>query len=62
MNTYKYVFVSGFFYALGFVSNPIEEFINSKKYVTDLDNIKSDWNKVGNDIKKAYETQIANAK
>jgi len=62
MNTYKYVFINGFFYTLGLSSNPIGEIIDAKKHITDLDNIKSDWNKIGNDIKKAYEIQTASAK
>ena len=62
MNPYQYVFINSFFYVFGLTSNPIHEAINNKKQISDLDNIKSDWNKIGNDIKKVYESETAKAR
>ena len=61
-NTYspKFLFFNGFFYAFGLVSNPITKILNNRKKVTDLDNIESDWVKIGNDIKKIYGQEISN--
>jgi hypothetical protein len=60
MNTQKSFFINGFYYALGFQDNPIRTLMNERAQKFDIDDIKSDWAKIGNDIKKIYESQTAN--
>jgi len=59
MNHPKYFFINGFYYTLGFADNPIIQIMKNRNQNTDIDSIKSDWAKIGNDIKKVYERETA---
>ena len=58
-NNYLHPFVSGFLYVFGLSENP-SAYI-SKKYneQNDAERLSNDWYKIGNDIRKSYETYKA---
>lgn len=49
------VFIDGILYFFGLEINPINKYKKSNMINNDLDNIKQDWENVGNDIKTSYE-------
>jgi len=59
-NSSQNLFIKSVFYAFGLRDNPVAQILNEKRHITDLDNIKSDWVKVGTDIRKVYEQETAN--
>jgi len=56
MNTFEYSFTQGVLYFFGLADNPAES-IKSKIFdKSDSDRLLGDWYKIGNDIRKSYET------
>ena len=59
MNDFNFSFVQGILYFFGLSSNPIEN-IKSKLFdKSDSERLLGDWYKIGNDIRKSYETYKA---
>jgi hypothetical protein len=55
MNFLSTIFAKSFLYPFGLTKNPLESLYLEHKEKSDIDQLAKDWEKVGKDIKKAYE-------
>jgi hypothetical protein len=56
MDKIRMYFIDGIAFFLGLGHNPAEDLLKRYREQTDADRIAGDWQRIGNDIKKAYET------
>ena len=56
MNDFSYSFVQGFLYFFGLVDNPAKSIESNMLNKSDYESLSGDWYKIGNDIRKSYET------
>lgn len=57
MNNLFFIFLNGILFFIGMKNNPIEEYLKNNSRISDADKIRNDWYNVGNDIKKAYDSE-----
>ena len=57
MNEFSYSFIQGILYFFGLSSdNPVESIKSKTLGKSDAERLLGDWHKIGNDIRKSYET------
>ena len=56
MNDFKFSFIMGVLYFFGLSSNPAENIKSQIFDKSDSERLLGDWYKIGNDIRKSYET------
>ncbi|MGL4909424.1 MAG: hypothetical protein ACRC3G_08825 [Bacteroidales bacterium] len=58
MKKYSVLFFGGFLCFFGISSSPIEDMLDEFRNKSDFDRISGDWQAIGFDIKRAYESQV----